>query len=193
MTITYQIQFFSYWHTSSGLSGGANDDLLVMKNADDLPTIKGRTLKGLLRDAAYAINSFQENLITVDTLIQIFGQGDDVNGEESDAARLASNAGCAFFDEANLSAPAAAQLKENKDYLYHSISSTAIEASGVARTHSLRKLQVTIPLTLYAQIHGVDKEQAEALKHCFKWVKRLGLSRNRGLGYCEFSFINLEN
>jgi CRISPR/Cas system CMR subunit Cmr4 (Cas7 group RAMP superfamily) len=49
-TIAYQIDFFSYWHASSGLAGGAYADLLVNKTREGLPYIPGRTLKGLLRE-----------------------------------------------------------------------------------------------------------------------------------------------
>ena len=69
-TITYQIEFFSYWHTSSGLSAGTSASLLVLRDEDNLPLIKGRTLKGLLRDAAKRINEYQNGLVTED-FIQI--------------------------------------------------------------------------------------------------------------------------
>ena len=194
MTITYQIQFFSYWHTSSGLSGGANDDLLVMRNADGLPTIKGRTLKGLLRDAAYSIHSFHKNMMSEAMLIEIFGRGDDYFTKEDDkpVGDLDSNAGCAFFGDANLSESVANEIKQQgyEKQLYHAIASTAITDQGVAKRYSLRKMEVTIPLMLYAEIHGVNEAQATALEDCLKWVKRLGLSRNRGLGYCEFSLLS---
>ncbi len=41
----------SYWHIGSGAGGDAVADSLVNRDAQGLPTIPGRTIKGLLRDA----------------------------------------------------------------------------------------------------------------------------------------------
>lgn len=51
MKIKYQIQFHSYWHCGSGLAAGAGVDALVVKDADGLPFVPGKTIKGLLREA----------------------------------------------------------------------------------------------------------------------------------------------
>lgn len=51
-TVIYCIRMYSEWHCSSGLSTGAGDDLLVIRDERGLPFIPGKTLKGLLRDAA---------------------------------------------------------------------------------------------------------------------------------------------
>ena len=51
-TIKYEIEFFSNWHCGSGLAAGADVDALVIKDNNGLPYVPGRTLKGLLRDAA---------------------------------------------------------------------------------------------------------------------------------------------
>ena len=48
-TLTYQIQFHSYWHCGSGLAAGAGVDALVVKDANGLPFVPGKTIKGLLR------------------------------------------------------------------------------------------------------------------------------------------------
>jgi CRISPR/Cas system CSM-associated protein Csm3 (group 7 of RAMP superfamily) len=58
MRINYKIEFYSYWHSGSGLSIAAGADLRVNKDKDGLPFIPGKTLKGLLREAA-------ENLLLV--------------------------------------------------------------------------------------------------------------------------------
>ena len=59
MDINYEIHFHSYWHCSSGLSAGADIDTLVLKNADNLPYVPGRTMKGLVRDAINDICAFK--------------------------------------------------------------------------------------------------------------------------------------
>ena len=55
MRIDYSIEFFSYWHCGSGLAAGADVDELAIKDGDGLPYVPGRTVKGLLRDAAESL------------------------------------------------------------------------------------------------------------------------------------------
>ena len=50
--ITFKITFFSEWHCGSGLSSGSDLDALVIKDKDNFPFIPGKTLKGLIREAA---------------------------------------------------------------------------------------------------------------------------------------------
>ena len=69
--IDYQIEFFSQWHCGSGLSAGADIDLLVIKDKEGMPFIPGKTLKGLIREAV-------ENLVlykgqTKGSVEQVFG------------------------------------------------------------------------------------------------------------------------
>ena len=52
MTINYELKFFDYWHVSSGLSGGAALDSYVVKDSAGLPYVPGKTIKGLVREAA---------------------------------------------------------------------------------------------------------------------------------------------
>ena len=60
----YKIQFFDYWHTGSGLAGGTYADSIVNKDETDLPIIPGRTIKGLLKDAANSLQRLNNELIT---------------------------------------------------------------------------------------------------------------------------------
>ena len=81
--------------------------------------------------------------------------------------------------------------KKLTDSLYQVISSTQIDESGQAKDQSLRQLEVTVPLTLYASIeHLLKEEYKEQMQHCFNWIKQMGVNRNRGLGKCKFSIFN---
>ena len=51
-TIKYKIEMLSDWHVGSGLDAGAESDAVVLKNEMGLPYIPGKTIKGLLKDAA---------------------------------------------------------------------------------------------------------------------------------------------
>ncbi len=68
-----------------------------------------------------------------------------------------------------------------------SVTSTAIDEKGIAKDLSLRKIETTIPCNVYGTILNVANEDVELLLETFKWVKRLGLGRNRGYGRCEIS------
>ena len=59
MDIKYKVIFFTDWHCGSGLAAGADVDALVIKDSDGLPYIPGKTMKGLLREAAEEIVSFR--------------------------------------------------------------------------------------------------------------------------------------
>ena len=48
---TLSIEVRSYWHAGGGRGGGLVVDAVVHRDADGLPVLSGRHLKGLLRDA----------------------------------------------------------------------------------------------------------------------------------------------
>ncbi len=73
----YSIQFHDYWCTASGLSGGAKADILTLKDTDGLPYVPGRTIKGLLREAAETICAFDDSMISAEQITAIFGSNDD--------------------------------------------------------------------------------------------------------------------
>lgn len=188
-TIAYQIEFFSYWHASSGLAGGAYADLLVNRTREGLPYIPGRTLKGLLREAAETINHFDTELVTRDFILDVFGQVPDEKDMEEERATLEAQS---FFSNAYLSDHLQKVIpQEQISFLYHVLASTKINEQGVAADGTLRQLEVTIPLVLLATIEQFpDKPGYEQqLNYCFQWIKRMGLNRSRGLGRCQFSII----
>lgn len=189
-TIAYQIEFFSYWHASSGLAGGAYADLLVNKTREGLPYIPGRTLKGLLREAAEIINQFDPSLVSRPFILDVFGQAPDKKDIEEERATLEAKS---FFSNAHLSDHLQKTIAEKQitPFLYHVLAATKINEQGVADGGTLRQLEVTVPLILFASIEQfLDKPGYEQqLNYCFQWIKRMGLNRSRGLGRCKFSII----
>jgi CRISPR/Cas system CSM-associated protein Csm3 (group 7 of RAMP superfamily) len=188
-TIAYQIEFFSYWHASSGLAGGAYADLLVNKTGKGLPYIPGRTLKGLLREAAETIKNFDKDLVTKTFILDVFGQAPDEKDIEAENATLEAKS---FFSNAHLSDYLQQAIsKETVPLLYHVLASTKINEHGVAADGTLRQIEVTVPLALFATIEQFpDKPGYDLqLNYCFQWIKRMGLNRSRGLGRCKFSII----
>ncbi len=188
-TIEYQITFFSDWHCGSGLSGGFGIDQLVILDKNGLPFIPGRTLKGLLRDAA-------ENLSDLDqpnqTSWNIFIN--KVFGTKKGAAEVNYITASCFFSDGQLPADIRNHLSDHKDlkhFIFRESSSTAIDRNGLATEHSLRVKQTVIPLTIMADISSFpgDDDFENKLSSCMKWIKRLGVNRNRGLGRCCFEIV----
>ena len=70
-----------------------------------------------------------------------------------------------------------------------SIASTAIEENGIAKDFSLRKIQLVVPCELYGTIMNVPDNMEEILAKGLKFIKRVGVNRNRGLGRCSLSVI----
>ncbi|MDR1897345.1 MAG: RAMP superfamily CRISPR-associated protein [Prevotellaceae bacterium] len=184
MNIHYQIEFFTDWHCGSGLSSGADLDLLVIKDKDRLPFVPGKTMKGLIREAVEEISGFSKSEID---LTEIFGV------EANSANSIETKQGCCFFTNAELKDELKNAIKSYlyQEYLYHSIASTSIDEKGIADDKSLRKIEVCVPCKLYGQILDVpDEPSKEIIIKGLKFIKRLGQNRNRGLGRCSISIIN---
>jgi len=186
--LQYKIEFTSFWHTGSGLSSGTESDLVVIKDQNGLPYIPGKTLKGLLREAAETINQFDKELVTQEFINSVFGEkSDDVKSDPPKEAE-------AFFTDAYLSENIRQYLsdkEEQKQMLFKNIASTKIDDNGQAVDHSLRHMQVTIPLELYAEITDFPQDFINQIENCFAWVKKIGLNRTRGLGRCKLETLNI--
>lgn len=170
--IEYEITFHSDWHCGSGLAAGTDVDALVIKDKDGLPFVPGKTIKGLLREAAEVIGGKEMN---------------DIFGKESEqmSALFFSNA---VMREEERKAIITSKIDK---YMYRSISSTAIDDAGIAKDNSLRRVQVTVPCVLQGEIVVMSEdldnrmgELEELFGKAFQYVKRLGVGRNRGLGRC---------
>jgi CRISPR/Cas system CSM-associated protein Csm3 (group 7 of RAMP superfamily) len=173
-TVRYSVEFFTDWHCGSGLSSGADLDLLVIKDKDRLPFIPGKTVKGLVREAIDEIWKFEDKEYD---FTEIFGKRADSDGS--------------FFTNATLEENLRDVISGNKlqEHLYRSVASTAIDENGIAEEHSLRKMEITVPCTLEGEIRDVPDDFVEIMEKGLKFIKRLGQNRNRGLGRCQFQII----
>ena len=187
MNMDYKIEFFSNWHCGSGLAAGADVDALVVKDKDGLPYVPGRTIKGLLRDAATELGYAE------DYIIKVFGKDvkqNDKNAEQNgNDGEQYSQAGCAFFSNAELSKHEAAEIVKGQltPYLYQTFASTAIDDNGIAKDGSLRRIETVVPCTLYASINGIGGTDEKMLMEAMMYIKRMGTDRNRGYGRCKIS------
>ncbi|MBC6995244.1 RAMP superfamily CRISPR-associated protein [Neolewinella lacunae] len=191
MTLHYTLQFYDYWHTGSGLSGGTYADQVVNKTAAGLPVVPGKTIKGLLRHAAEDLLELGDAVINQEAIDAIFGQrhekrrGEDQSGKAEEKKRTI---GECWFSSAELPESTTSQITDSqRPQLYEILASTKIdEKTGTAKDSSLRQMEVTIPLTLTGYISGVPNDQQVVLERCLQYVKRLGQNRSRGLGRCTF-------
>ena len=184
--IQYKINLLSDWHVGSGLDSGADADSLVLKDENKLPFIPGKTIKGLLKDALLEIKDVQPNKCK--NIDQIFGK---VNKDKSTETGKDKSTETAFFGNADLPKKVADEIVGNglSDYLYRNISSTKIGKNGVAEKMSLRTMEVTMPVELEGTIHIEDESDKELIEMAMKWLRSVGVKRNRGLGRCQFSLI----
>jgi len=184
-SIKYKIQFYTYWHASSGLTAGANADTTVIKDENYLPYIPGKTLKGLIREMAELLYGEKSDFVK-----DCFGKGSvNKDGEETEDAQKSQ----CYFSNAELTETTKTALKgKDKNLLYNKVTSTTINKDGIAVDKSLREIEVTVPITLYAEIDKLTENYKEKMISSMKMIKRLGLNRNRGLGKCDFCEIEEE-
>lgn len=176
----FKIIFFSNWHCGSGLAAGADVDALVVKDSNGLPYVPGKTLKGLLREAAKELNG------NCSLLNKIFGQPGDAKLSETDGTRI----GEAYFGNATLPEGPAIVASNLTPHLFQTFSSTAIdEKTGIAKDYSLRRIETVVPCTLEGEIRNVPEGGDSLLEEAMQFIKRMGTGRNRGYGRCKISVI----
>ncbi len=185
-SIKYNITFFNYWHCGSGLSGGPDSNttaIRIEKNNNFLPFIPGKTLKGLLREAAelYLPILYKDQQEAVQEFItEVFGPKDGSFNYDKQSS---------FFSNAELPVHISANIsKEDSHLLFDHLVSTAIDRNGQAKDESLRQIEVTVPMTLEAEIldFPLNEYYLEFLEQCLKGIKQMGSYRTRGLGRCQF-------
>lgn len=187
MDIKYSVDIHSYWHCGSGLSAGADVDLLVVKDKEGIPFIPGKTMKGLLREAVSELTALKDgncSFDVTDNFIKTFGCV-HISSESAEASTKMLK-GESFFSNAEFTVSERNEIISGKltEHLYDAVSQTAIDENGLAIEHSLRKTQVVVPCKLYGTIKNVPEDYVDVVKEAMGFIKCLGLGRNRGLGRC---------
>ena len=65
--------------------------------------------------------------------------------------------------------------------------STSIDEKGIAKDHSLRKIETVVPCKLEGEILNIPDGAEHVLEDAMRYVKRMGTGRNRGFGRCKIS------
>lgn len=167
----YKITFLDYWHLSSGLSAGAKLDSTVTRDENGLPYIPGKTIKGLIKEQSNN-NKFLEICF----------------GEKG------NKIGYCHFSNLEIEENTKKSIIKNslQNQLFDQIASTKIDENGIAKSGSLREIEVVIPISLFGEIKNIPNEYKYEMLNCLKKVKRMGLNRNRGLGRCIIDVIGEE-
>lgn len=197
-TVAVEFDFQSWWQAGTGRGQDETLDTVVARDADGLPILPGRTVKGLLRDGyrfACAVGALPN-----DASVEWFGSSvaDQEGAEDGERAleegRFRTRAGKLAFGSATLpgawtqwvrsgATDAGASTPHVVDALYRRVSSTAIDESGVARDQTLRVFEVVAPMKLTAIVDGPgDGAWVEELRTAASFVRSCGSRRNRGYG-----------
>lgn len=186
---TLVIDIHSWWQPGTGRGSGAHLDALAHTDANGLPELPGRTVKGLLRDAVHRAGALGwiENAMTA----ILFGKEADGegNGSTPGALRIAS----ARLPKQERRWLASQAGEAARQQLFAELASTAIdENTGSAQTASLRAIQVVLPLKLVARInvlpgHELPDDWVETLKISLPLIRAVGSGRSRGLGRATLS------
>lgn len=171
--------------------GGGSKDGIILKDDDGLPFIPGKTLKGLLRDAYKECRFDEENEL------KLFGHRK--HGLEEDDKKIKNTQGKLHFSSAYLPEELRNKLSNEKaliNGLFTSKTSTRLGKDKQAENHSLRKIEVCIPLVLEASITPLEpkgeiyKDYKKDLEKVFKMLRLVGEKRYRGLGRCMVKLKN---
>lgn len=209
------LEFQGFWHVGSGKGKGHYIDEECLKDNYGLPYVSGKQLKGLLRHAVRRAEKWgwyrdinlpiknDSDAASIESLL--FGSASQEEG------RFETSSGMLFVDNATLAKEEYDFLKASdqaslRQYLYQPLYSTRIDANtGSAVNMSLRGIEVTMPVTLYAElslkITAFDEDlasQQQAMLESSPWdiiekalplVDAVGAHRSRGLGESVLSLV----
>lgn len=181
--LTLTIETLGPWHMGSGEPGVRDLDAVVSLDHHQLPWIPGKTLKGLLREAAQLAEDFGH--LSADWTLWAFGARDaDVGALDFRAARLPA----VFIDWWK----AHPQRERLRTAFFQDFSSTALNEHGIAEDKTLRRVEAVIPLTLDARVSlrpGASEraDWSSTLIGLLPLVRRLGSHRTRGWGRCRIT------
>ncbi|MGC9185167.1 MAG: RAMP superfamily CRISPR-associated protein [Thiomonas sp.] len=179
----------SYWHAGTGRGLGAAVDAAAYRDSDDLPALPGRHVKGLLRDALEQAQAWGWPGHADGSLLQsLFGQR-----TEQSAPGEIPRSGVLRVSDARLPEPLCAWLRQDSQRaqraaLFRVLQSTAVdEHSASARDHSLRGIEVVVPLDLHAELEPLPGATLPAqwdarLRDVLPLIPAVGGHRTRGLG-----------
>ena len=175
------VDILDVWHAGSGRGAGHRLDAIVVRDAQGLPYLPGRHLRGLLREAAECIETWGHAKEAPKLTDRLFGAR-----RVPDQPQPAP--GTLKISNAVLLPQVQAWFHANPEAiqeLFISTHHTATDGkSGTAKAKSLRGIELVVPLTLHAEMTSEQHERAywSAFKPAFDLVRNVGAMRHRGYG-----------
>ncbi len=182
------ITFLSDWQVSSGLGDGSIADSVLIRDAEGLPYLPGRTLKGIIREGARTLVYAKPELEAIHR--KIFGKpaGEGSNSYLSGSLRVGRADLLSALRDSLLAFPYQERQQYLKDLttIRHQI---AIDADkGVTQKHSLRGIECGIAGLQFGcdvSMAGLHEEFADRwLQAACSAVCNIGSGKNRGMGRC---------
>ena len=170
-----------YWAVGSGKGGGNEVDSRIDRDADGLPYVPGKMLKGLIRDACFRLQ--EAGNADYNFADKIFGESGKIFISDAKLSPALRNA---LSEESN---------KDAKDNLTRNIYSTAIlYETGTAENKSLRGYEVAVPMQLTADVEcDCDADTFNRIKIAAeKLIYAVGSHKTRGLGEVIISFEDIK-
>lgn len=212
-TLALRLQVASYWLHAKGEGGGADFDLVMDRDGEGFPLLRGKHVTGLLRLAL--LRAARWDWFAPDPAVRADEVPNLLMGASDPSAP-----GCLAIGSARVPAGIRRSLKADAHQLaacFRRISSTAIEPlSGVAKEKHLRTVEAAIPLPLEFEIEFLagdrhawasghrssDERRAElariaaARQRWPEWIEvalpafdEVGAKRTRGFGRLALSRI----
>ncbi len=204
----FTITFLSDWHIASGLGNAEIADSVLHKDANGLPFISGRAVKGALREGARRLGLCRADLQDCENVF--FGTKSTAKTSNEPGLVQVSGAALPLAMQHML---LKATGQERQDLLCHLTTlrrQTALE-NGTAKHGSLRALECGIPYLRFEGVltidmlglaafdmpglstifHHVPEVWVETWLHAAAAaVKSMGGNRSRGFGECQLRFEN---
>jgi hypothetical protein len=180
------IELLAYWQVGSGRGRGGDADALVLKGRHELPYLPGKSLKGLLREGLQVC----EDAGVIDSGRTNKWMGAPATkGSCSIPGLLSVESAVLAPDEALWLASAGGAAA--RAALYDTVASTKLDKNGMAKTSTLRTIEICVPVKLHACVRGPDTKDGERwfddLQEACSVIRSLGAHRHRGLGRCRFA------
>lgn len=184
-----KIDIVSFWHPGTGRSTGNHLDAQTHSDADGLPCLPGKHIKGLLRDAmerAEAYGWYDREHVT-STLL---GRRPDKRHPSAPGQIRVGNASPADNVRQYL-----IRHPQARRHLYREHYSTSINPlTGVAETGTLRGIETIVPMTLYAPLVPLGESLHDTgfnalIELALPLINAVGGYRNRGFGEADVTLV----
>lgn len=177
-----EITFDAEWLVAGGESEIGTADLAPMKDADGFPSVPGRSLRGVLREAVALVDDCTGS----GWATRLFGERIVAGGTRHYREGVVRVGNALLVRELAAECPTADARLD----LYAMVRRTALTDDRVARRHTLREMEVCMPgLVLVAELQVPDDAALRVIAFACGLVRSLGHGRSRGLGRCRLMVI----